>query len=174
MERMKNKILNLIKSAVWFVLCLLVGALIFEGIRSLANSDKPAKRVGISVITEEEHDYLVVDTKHGVCVIHAESCPCNKKKAKSNPMIDKNFVLALTEVLRYFRDNGELKKAYEIQKDSLADVANSEWGKALNGFLTSKVKEDGIDAELPDIDNLIKKLTSDEFIEKKIKDILGE
>ena len=71
---MKNKILNLVKSAVWFVLCLLVGALIFEGIRSFA------KRVGISVITEEEHDYLVVDTKHGVCVIHAESCPCHKKK----------------------------------------------------------------------------------------------
>lgn len=77
---MKNKILNLAKSVVWFVLCLLVGALIFEGIRSLANSNKPAKRFGISVITEEEHDYLVVDTKHGVCVIHAESCPCHKKK----------------------------------------------------------------------------------------------
>lgn len=26
------------------------------------------------------HDYLVVDTKHGVCVIHAESCPCHKNK----------------------------------------------------------------------------------------------
>ena len=78
--KMKNKILNLIKSAVWFVLCLLVGALIFEGVRSLANGSEPAKRVGISVITEEEHDYLVVDTKHGVCVIHAESCPCHKKK----------------------------------------------------------------------------------------------
>lgn len=73
---MKKKILDLAKSAIWFVLCLLVGALVFEGIRSLANSDKPAKRVGISVITEEEHDYLVVDTKHGVCVIHAESCHC--------------------------------------------------------------------------------------------------
>lgn len=96
------------------------------------------------------------------------------EEAKSNPMIDKNFIVALTEVLRYFRDNGELKKAYEIQKDSLADVANSEWGKALNGFLTSKVKEDGVDAELPDIDTLVKKFTSDEFIEKKIKDILGE
>ena len=35
---MKNKILNLIKSAVWFVLCLLVGALIFEGIRSLVKA----------------------------------------------------------------------------------------------------------------------------------------
>ena len=51
------------------------------------------------------------------------------EEAKSNPMLDKNFVSALTEVLRYFRDNGELKKAYEIQKDSLEDVANSEWGK---------------------------------------------
>ena len=29
---------------------------------------------------ETYHDYLVVDTKHGVCVIHAESCPCHKKK----------------------------------------------------------------------------------------------
>lgn len=77
---MKNKILDLTKSAVWLVLFLIVGALICEGICSLANINKPAKRVGISVITEEEHDYLVVDTKHGVCVIHAESCPCRKKK----------------------------------------------------------------------------------------------
>ena len=79
---MKNKILNLIKSAVWFVLCLFVGALIFEGIRSLANSNEPAKKIGMSVFTEEGHDYLVVDTKHGVCVVHAESCPCRKKKQR--------------------------------------------------------------------------------------------
>lgn len=78
-EYMKNKILNLIKSAVWFVLCLLVGALIFEGIRSFVNSDKPSMRVGTSVFTERGHDYLVVNTKNGVCVIHAESCPCKKK-----------------------------------------------------------------------------------------------
>lgn len=77
---MKNKILNLIKSTVWFVLYLLVGALIFEGIRSLTNSNKPAKKIGVTVFTEEGHDYLVVDTKHGVCVIHAESCPCRKNK----------------------------------------------------------------------------------------------
>ena len=37
-----------------------------------------------------------------------------------------------------------------------------------------KNQEDGVDAKLPDIDELIKKLASDEFIEKKIKDILGE
>lgn len=31
-----------------------------------------------------------------------------------------------------------------------------------------------INEELPDIDALIKELSSDEFIEKKIKDILGD
>ena len=96
------------------------------------------------------------------------------EEAKSNPMIDKNFIVSLTEVLRYFRDNGELKKAYESKKDSLADMANSSWMKALKEYVSSKNKEVGVDAELPDIDELIKKLTSDEFIEKKIKEILGD
>lgn len=94
--------------------------------------------------------------------------------AKSNPMLDKNFVAVLTEVLRYFRDNGELKKAYESKKDSLVNMANSPWVKLVMGMLTSKIQEDKVDAELPDIDALIKESTSDEFIEKKIKDILGE
>lgn len=96
------------------------------------------------------------------------------EEAKSNPMSDKNFVAALTEVLRYFRDNGELKKAYELQKDSLADLANSSWTKALKEYVSSKNQEDGVDTKLPDIDELIKKLASDEFVEKKIKDILGD
>lgn len=94
------------------------------------------------------------------------------EEAKINPMSDKNFVSALTEVIRYFRDNGELKKAYELQKDSLADLVNSSWTKALKDYVSSKNHEDGVDAKLPDIDELINKLTSDEFIEKKIKDIL--
>lgn len=96
------------------------------------------------------------------------------EEAKSNPMLDKNFVSALTEVLRYFRDNGELKKAYESQKDSLADMANSPWTKLVIGMLTSKMQEDKVDAELPDIDALIKESTSDEYIEKKINDVLGD
>ena len=96
------------------------------------------------------------------------------EEAKSNPMSDKNFVAALTEVLRYFRDNGELKKAYESKKDSLADMANSSWVKLVMGMLTSKMQEDKVDAELPDIDALIKESSSDEFIEKKINDVLGE
>lgn len=94
------------------------------------------------------------------------------EEAKSNPMIDKNFIVALTEVLRYFRDNGELKKAYESKRDSLADMANSSWVKALKEYVSSKNQEDGVDAKLPDIDEFIKKLTSNEFIEEKIKDIL--
>ena len=77
---MKNKILNLAKSAVWIVLYLIVGALIFEGVRSLANSNEPSKKIGVSVFTEEGHDYLVVDTKHGVCVVNVKSCPCRKNK----------------------------------------------------------------------------------------------
>lgn len=96
------------------------------------------------------------------------------EEAKSNPMHDKNFVSALTEVLRYFRDNGELKKAYELKKDSLAEMANSPWMKLVMGMFTSKMQEDKVDAELLDIDALIKESTSDEFIEKKINDILGD
>ena len=96
------------------------------------------------------------------------------EEAKSNPMLDKNFIISLTEVLRYFRDNGELKKSYESQKDSLEDMANSSWVKALKEYVSSKNHEDGVDAKLPDIDELIKKLASDEFIEKKINDVLGD
>ena len=96
------------------------------------------------------------------------------EEAKSNPISEKNFILSLTEVLRFFRDNGELKKAYESKKDSLADMANSSWMKALKEYVSSKNQEVGVDAELPDIDTIIKENTSDEFIEKKIKDILGD
>lgn len=83
-NKILNKILNLIKSGVWFVLCLLVGALMFEGVRSLANSDEPSKKMSTSVFTVKGHDYLIVDTKHGVCVIHAKSCLCNKINEKTN------------------------------------------------------------------------------------------
>ena len=96
------------------------------------------------------------------------------EEAKSDQMEDKNFVAALTEVLRYFRDNGELKKSYESQKDSLADMANSSWVKALKEYVSSQKHEDGIYAKFPDIDELINKLASDEFILKKINDVLGD
>ena len=87
------------------------------------------------------------------------------EEAKSNQMADKNFVAALTEVLRYFRDNGELKKAYELQKDSLADISNNPWTKLVIGMLTSKMQEDKVNADVPNIGDLIKDNTSDEFID---------
>lgn len=77
---MKNKILVVAKSTIWFVLCLLVSALAFEGVFSLANRNKPAKEFSTTVFSKNGHDYLLVDTKNGVCVIHAESCPCHKNK----------------------------------------------------------------------------------------------
>ena len=95
------------------------------------------------------------------------------EEAKNNPMHDKAFVTALTEVLRYFRDNGELKEAYKSQKDSLVNIANSPWMKLTMSMFTSKMQEDKVDAELPDINALIKENTSDEYIEKKINSILG-
>lgn len=96
------------------------------------------------------------------------------EEAKSEQMADKNFVAALTELLRYFRDNGELKKAYDLQKDSLTDIANSPWTKLMNDYLVSKVQEDGINVELPDMDSLIGKLFSDEHIEKKFTYLFGD
>lgn len=77
---MKNKILDLVKSTAWFILCLLIGSLAFEGIYSFVNRKEPAKEFSTTVFTKKGHDYLLVDTKHGVCVIHAYSCPCNNKK----------------------------------------------------------------------------------------------
>ena len=96
------------------------------------------------------------------------------EEAKSNPMSDKNFVSALTEVLRYFRDNGELKKAYELQNDSFIDFSKGDWVKWIMEILASKTQKDGVDVELPNIDTLIKECTSDEFIENKIKNILSD
>lgn len=41
-------------------------------------------------------------------------------------------------------------------------------------MLISKMQEDKVDAELPNIDALIEENTSDDFIEKKINDVLGD
>lgn len=51
---------------------------------------------------------------------------------------------------------------------------NLEGAKLVIGMLTSKMQEDKVDAELPNIDALIKESTSDEFIKKKINDVLGD
>lgn len=94
--------------------------------------------------------------------------------ARNNPMMDKNFIVALTEVLRYFRDNGELKKAYKFQKDSLEDMINSPWTEALMAALISKKQKDGVDVELPNMNALVENFISDEYIDKQITYLLGE
>ena len=72
----------------------------------------------------------------------------------------------------YFRDRLMLNLYGYTNINGGVDMANSPWVKLVMGMLTSKMQEDKVDAELPDIDALIKESTSDEFIEKKIKDIL--
>ena len=96
------------------------------------------------------------------------------EEAKSNPMLDKNFVVALTEVLRYFRDNGELRQAYDLHKVSVADVEKSSWCKILMTLCNTKMDEFGTEIPPIDIKATLEKLNSDEYIDQQIKDVLGE
>lgn len=73
---MKEKILNFFKSAVWLVLIIIIGAIGFKVSFSLETPHEK-EEFNIKIFTKKGHDYLLVDTKHGVCVIHAESCPCH-------------------------------------------------------------------------------------------------
>ena len=58
----------------------------------------------------------------------------------------------------------ELKNKYK----KLQEEKNNLYNK-----ITALENQDKVDVELPDIDALIKENTSDEFIERKINDILG-
>ena len=73
---MKNKILDFIKSAVWLFLIFIIGVIGFRISFSLGTPHNK-EEFNIKIFTKKGHDYLLVDTKHGVCVIHAESCPCH-------------------------------------------------------------------------------------------------
>ena len=72
---MKNKILDLAKSYVWLVLIFIIGVIGFKISFSLGTPHEK-EEFNIKIFTKKGHDYLLVDTKHGVCVIHAESCHC--------------------------------------------------------------------------------------------------
>lgn len=91
---------------------------------------------------------------------------------KNNPMQDKTFVVALTEVLRYFRDNGELRKAFKQHKAIIADMEKQPFYKAIMDMFCAKINTEH--PELPpfNIKETIEKLSSDEFIEAKIKSVL--
>ena len=92
---------------------------------------------------------------------------------KNNPMYDKAFVVALTEVLRYFRDNGELKEAFKQHKDTLADMEKQPFFKAMMDIFCAKITTEH--PELPpfNIKETVEKLSSDEYIDNKIKNVLG-
>lgn len=72
---MKEKFFNFFKSAVWLVLIFIIGVIGFKISFSLGTPHEK-EEFNIKIFTKKGHDYLLVDTKHGVCVIHAESCHC--------------------------------------------------------------------------------------------------
>ena len=41
---------------------------------------------------------------------------------KDNPMQDKTYVIALTEVLHYFRNNEDLKEAFNFHKNMIKNI----------------------------------------------------
>ena len=92
---------------------------------------------------------------------------------KNNPMYDTAFVCALTEVLRYFRDNGELKKAFKQHKAIIADMEKQPFFKAMMDMFCAKITTEH--PELPpfNMKETIDKLSSDEYIDNKIKNVLG-
>ena len=91
---------------------------------------------------------------------------------KNNPMYDKAFVIALTEVLRYFRDNGELKEAFKQHKAIIADMEKQPFFKAVMDMFCAKITTEH--PELPPFNTkeTIDKLSSDEYIDNKIKNVL--
>lgn len=92
---------------------------------------------------------------------------------KDNPIQDKTFVVALTEVLQYFRDNGELKEAFKQHKAIIADMEKQPFYKTIIDMFCTKVTTEH--PELPpfNIKETVEKLSSDEFIDNKIKNVLG-
>ena len=91
---------------------------------------------------------------------------------KNNPMHDKVFVIALTEVLRYFRDNGELKEAFKQHKDTLANVEKQPFFKAMMDMFCAKINTEHLELPPFNIKEIVEKLSSDEYIENKIKNVL--
>lgn len=93
---------------------------------------------------------------------------------KDNPMQDKTYVIALTEVLRYFRDNGDLKKAFKFHKNMIKNIEEQPFYKSLINIFCSKVNLENPKLPALDINQVIEDMTSDEFVDNKIKKVLEE
>lgn len=77
---MKNKILDLAKSAGWLVLIFIIGVIGFRISFSLGTPHEK-EEFNIKIFTKKGHEYLFVGREHGACaIIHTSSCPCHKKK----------------------------------------------------------------------------------------------
>ena len=93
---------------------------------------------------------------------------------KDNPMQDKTYVIALTEVLRYFRDNGDLKEAFNFHKNMIKNIEEQPFYKSLINMFCSKVNSENPKLPELDINQAIEDMISDEFVDNKIKKVLGE
>lgn len=91
---------------------------------------------------------------------------------KSNSMQDKSFATALTEVLRYFKENGDLKEAFKYQKTLIQDMLNQPFYKSMLNMFCSKVSSEHPEMSPPNIEEFIERQFSDEYIENKINTIL--
>lgn len=91
---------------------------------------------------------------------------------KNNSMQDKSFVTALTEVLRYFKDNGELKEAFKYQKTLIQDIKDQPFYKSMLDMFCLKISTEHPDIPSLNIEKIMEKQFSDEFTEDKIKTIL--
>lgn len=92
------------------------------------------------------------------------------EEIKKSPMQDKSFVISLTEVLRYFKDNGELKEAFKVYKSVAQDIEKQPFYEAFLKILSARTSK----FSSFNIKKTADKLSSDEFIENKINSILDK
>ena len=95
------------------------------------------------------------------------------EEIKKSPMQDKSFVISLTEVLRYFKDNGELKEAFKVYKSVVQDIKKQPFYEAIMNMFCAKITVEHPELPPLNIKETVEKLSSDEFIENKINSILG-
>lgn len=94
------------------------------------------------------------------------------EEIKSNPMQDKHFVTSLTEVLKYFRDNGELKEAFKINKNIVQDIEKQPFCKAIMDMFCAKITTEHPEFPPFNLEETLDSITSDKYIENKINQIL--
>ena len=98
---------------------------------------------------------------------------CKLDSIKASVLQDKTFVMALTEVLRYFKDTGDLKEACKYQKTLIQDMQNQAFYKSMIDMFCLKINSEHPEMTPPNIEELMNRQFSDEYIENKINSILN-